>query len=148
VANFYPDAKVLWSLTGSGIGTTISAAGNSGGWAGLEPGDWPPALDAETPVHLRDAQDVVLMVSVGAVTSSPTMKVGLDLYDDQGDLYADVLQTAAITAAGTTILAGGLHGGYNGSASSYLVLPEWGRVNWASVSGGTFTGVGICLFGR
>jgi hypothetical protein len=102
----------------------------------------------ETPVKLRDVQDVALMVYVGAVTSSPTMKVGLDFYDDLGNLYANVLQTAAITGTGTTILAGGLHGGYNGTASSYLVLPQWGRVNWSAVSGGTFTGAEITLFGR
>ena len=144
MSSLYPVGRVLWSLAAS-AGTTISAAGNSGSWAGNGPGDLLPAADFETPVNLRDVNDVALMVSVGAVTSSPTMKVGLDFYDDLGNLFADVLQTAAITAAGTTILAGGLHGG---SAFSYLVLPNWGRVNWSAVSGGTFTGCSIILYGR
>jgi hypothetical protein len=145
VSSLYPVARVLWSLTASGLGTTISAAGNSGSWAGNGPGDLNPATGFETPVNLRDVNDVALMISVGGVTSSPTMKVGLDFYDDLGNLYADVLQTAAITGTGTTILAGGLHGG---TASTYLLLPQWGRVNWSAVSGGTFTGVEIALFGR
>ncbi len=145
MSNLYPRSRLLWSLTASGIGTTISAAGNSGGWAGSGAGDILPLTDFETAVDLRDIQDVALMISVGAVTSSPTMKVGLDVYDDAGNLYADVLQTAAITAAGTTILAGGLHGYGSGT---YLVLPFWGRVNWSAVSGGTFTGAEIALFGR
>ena len=148
MSNLYPRSKILWSLTASGLGTTITAAGNSGGWAGNGPGDILPQAGFETPVDLRDIQDVALMVNVGAITSWPTMKVGLDLYDDLGNLYANVLQTAAITGTGTTILPGGLHGGYNGTASSYLVLPMWARVNWSAVSGGTFTGVGIALFGR
>lgn len=145
MSNLYPRSKLLWSLTASGLGTTISAAGNSGSWAGNGPGDILPQADFETPVDLRDIQDVALMVYVGAVTSSPTMKVGLDFYDDLGNLFANVLQTAAITGTGTTILPGGLHG-Y--SSATYLVLPSWGRVNWSAVSGGTFTGVEIALFGR
>jgi hypothetical protein len=145
VSNLYPRARLLWSLTASGPGTTISAAGNSGSWAGNGPGAILPQTNFETAVDLRDVCDVALMVSAGAVTSSPTMKVGLDVYDAAGNLYANILQTAAITAAGATILAGGLHGYGSGT---YLVLPSWGRVNWSAVSGGTFTGVEIALFGR
>jgi hypothetical protein len=145
MSNLYPRARLLWSLAASGLGTTISAAGNSGGWAGNGGGDILPLTDFEASADLRDIQDVVLMISAGAVTSSPTMKVGLDVYDDAGNLYANVLQTLAITAAGTTILAGGLHGYGSGT---YLVLPFWGRVNWSAVSGGTFTGTEIALFGR
>lgn len=145
MSNLYPRSRVLWSLAASGPGTTISAAGNSGGWAGTGPGDILPQNDFETSVDLRDICDVALMVYVGGVTSSPTMKVGLDVYDDLGNLYANVLQTAAITGTGTTILPGGLHG-YSGA--TYLVLPSWGRVNWSAVSGGTFTGCEIVLFGR
>ena len=81
MSSLYPVGRVLWSLTASGLGTTISAAGNSGSWAGNGPGDLLPAVNFETPVNLRDVNDVALMISVGAVTSSPTMKVGLDFYD-------------------------------------------------------------------
>jgi hypothetical protein len=149
MGNLQPRAKLIWSLTASGKGTTLSAGGNSGSWAGSGPGDWPPALNAETPVDLREITDVVLMVSVGAIASSPSLQVGLDVYDNLGNLFANVLQTAAITSAVNTVpvLAGGLHGGYNGTASSYLVLPEWGRVSW-TLSGGSMTGVQIALYGR
>jgi hypothetical protein len=145
VSNLYPNAKLLWSLAASGIGTTISAAGNSGSWAGSGAGDILPPTDFRTAVDLRDICDVALMVSAGGVTSSPVMTVGLDLLDDLGNLYADALQSETITGAGTAILSGGLHG-Y--SSGTYLVLPAWGRVNWSAVSGGTFTGVAISLWGR
>jgi hypothetical protein len=145
MSNLYPRAKLLWSLTASGLGTTIAAAGNSGGWAGGGPGDWPPAVSAETPVDLRDIQDVVLMVTVGGVTGTPAFVVDLDVYDDQGNLFAAVLSTASLAAAGSKTAAGGLHGG---SASSYLVLPQWGRVSWSGLSSASVTGTEIALYGR
>ena len=145
MSNLYPRARLLWSLTASGPGTTISAAGNSGSWAGNGPGAILPQTNFETAVDLRDICDVALMVSAGGVTSSPTMTVGVDVFDDLGNAYANVLQSEAITGAGTAILSGGLHG-Y--SSGTYLVLPAWGRVNWSAVSGGTFTGVQIALYGR
>lgn len=143
MSNLYPYAKKLWTLASSGLGTTLAANGNSGGWQG----DTPPVIDEinfETAIQLRDITDVLLMVNIGAVTSSPTMKVGLDVFDDAGNMWPAVLQTSAITAPGAVpLLAGGLY-----SSSPGLVLPEWGRVSWSSLSGGTFTGCSITLYGR
>lgn len=149
MGNLQPRAKLIWSLTASGLGTTLAGAGNSGDWGGAGSGDWPPIVNAETAIDLREITDVVLMVAVGDIVSSPSLQVGLDVYDDLGNLYANVLQTAAVTTAVNTVplAAGGLHGGYDGTASSYLVLPEWGRVSW-TLSGGSMTGVQIALYGR
>lgn len=144
MGNLQPRAKIVWSLAATSIGTTLTATGNSGNWesntAGA--GDWPQAVSWRTPVDLREITDVTLMVSVGGVTSTPSLVASLDVYDDQGNLYPAVLSTAALTAAGVKTAAGGLHGG-----SAYLVLPEWGRVSW-TLTGGTVTGTEIVLYGR
>lgn len=147
MSDLYPRARVLWSLTPSGSGTTLSAAGNSGSWAGNGAGSIYPQVDAETRVDLRDITDVMLMVTVGGVTGSPSLAVSLDFYDDLGNVFAGVLSAAALTAAGSKTAAAGLHGG---SASAYLVLPMWGRVSWTGVTLGTssVTGTQIVLFGR
>ena len=145
MSNLYPRARVLWSLAASGLGTTISAAGNSGDWAGTGAGDILPQSDFETAVDLRDIQDVALFVNVGGVTSSPAFLVQLDLYDAAGNLYLQVLKTASLSGTGAAApVYAGLHGG---AASSYLLLPEWGRVSW-TCTGGTVTGTDIFLYGR
>jgi hypothetical protein len=141
----YPWSKILWSLAASGLGTTITEAGNSGDWAGTGPGDILPQADFETPVDLRNIQDVGLFVNVGGITSSPAFQVQLDLYDDAGNLYLQALKTASLSGSGSaTPVYAGLHGG---AASSYLVLPSWGRVSW-TCTGGTVTGASILLYGR
>lgn len=145
MSNLYPRARLLWSLTAAGNGITLSAAGNSGSWAGNGPGDWPPAANAETPVDLRDVTDVALYVTVGGVTGTPAFVVSLDGYDDLGNAFTGLLSTASLAAAGSKTAAGGLHGG---SASSYLVLPMWGRVSWSGLTSASVTGTEIALFGR
>lgn len=145
MSNLYPFAKLLWSLTGSGPGTALSAAGNSGNWAGNGAGHLYPQASAETAVDLRDATDVVLMVTVGGITGSPAFVVSLDIYDDQGNVFPAVLSTASLAAAGSKTVTGGLHGG---SASTYLVLPRWGRVSWTGLTSASVTGTQISLFGR
>ena len=145
MSNLYPRSRVLWSLAPSGQGTTISAAGNSGGWQGYTPGDDVPQVDFESSIDLRDIQDVALFVSVGGVTSSPAFLVQLDVFDDAGAMYSQVLKTASLTAPGNAApVYAGMHGG---SASSYLVLPSWARVSW-TCTGGTVTGTSIFLYGR
>jgi hypothetical protein len=144
VSNLYPRSRILWSLVGSGLGTTISAAGNSGAWAGSGPGDILPLTNFASAVDLRDVLDVALFVNVGAITSSPAFQVQLDLFDDAGNLYLQTLKTASLVAAGSAAPAcAGLHGG----SSSYLVLPSWGRVSW-TCTGGSVTGASILLYGR
>jgi hypothetical protein len=145
MSNLYPFAKLLWSLTGTKAGTTLSAAGNSGNWAGNGAGSLYPQVTDETPVDLRDATDVVLMVTVGGVTGTPAFVVSLDVFDDLGNSFNAVLSTASLAAAGSKMIAGGLHGG---SASTYLVLPRWGRVSWSGLTSASVTGTEIALYGR
>ena len=145
MSNYDPGAKILWSLAASGAGTTISGAGNSGGWQGAGAGDLLPQADFESAVKLRDVLDVGLFVNVGGITGTPAFQVQLDVFDDAGNLYAQLLKTASLSAAGSAApVYGGLHGG---SASAYLVLPSWGRVSW-TCTGGTVTGTSIILYGR
>lgn len=145
MSNYDPGAKILWSLAASGLGTTISASGNSGGWQGNGPGDILPQPDFESNIRLRDVLDVGLYVAVGGITSAPAFQVQLDVFDDAGNIYLQLLKTASLSAAGSAApVSAGLHGG---SASSYLLLPQWGRLSW-TCTGGTVTGVSIFLYGR
>jgi hypothetical protein len=145
VSNYDPGAKLLWSLVASGIGTTISGSGNSGGWQGPGAGDILPQADFESAVRLRDVLDVGLYVNVGGTTGSPAFQVQLDLFDAQGNLYLQVLKTASLSASGAAApVFAGLHGP---TAGTYLLLPEWGRISW-TCTGGTVTGTEIELYGR
>ena len=138
---------LIWSLTASGLGTTLTANGNSGSYTAT-------AQNARTSVDLRRVDDVWLSVSVGTVTgTTPTLKVFLNAYDDQGNLYgqgATPLLVApgsgSINAAGVTAVFGGRHAG---SSGAYFVLSEWGQVSW-QVTGTTpvFSGVEIALYAR
>jgi hypothetical protein len=136
MSNLYPRAKLIWSLANSGYGTTIAAAGNSGAWSSATP-------NAETLIDLRDVCDLALMVSVTAVTSSPTVVATLNVFDDAGNAYATTLTSGNITALGAKLVCGGLHG----PTTSYLVLPAWGQMAW-TCSGGTTTGTEIALYAR
>lgn len=135
---YAPSAKLIWSLWSSPLATTISAAGNSGAWAAPANG-W----NAASVVDLRDVTDVSLMVSVGAITSSPSLTVSLNVFDDQGNAYAAGLTTSAIVAPGSAIVSGGLHG----LTGKQLVLPAWGQIAW-TCTGGSVTGTEIALYGR
>jgi hypothetical protein len=139
-------ARLIWSLTTSGIGTTIAGNGNSGPYAAPAPGA-PNALNARTAVDLRRADDLELMVYVTGKASTPALVVGLGIYDDQGNLY----QPAAfqLTPTLTTVPVGSMLaiGRHAGSAGTYVTLPEWGQVYW-TCSGGSVTGAEIALYVR
>ena len=135
-------ATLIWSLTNSGIGTTITTSGNSGGYSSATP-------NARTAVDLRYgwADDVEIMVYVAGKTYTPTLMVGLGVYDDQGNLYQPTaLQLTPILTSVPigSLLAAGRHAG---TAGTYISLPEWGQIYW-TCSGGTCTGVEIALYGR
>lgn len=133
-------AKLLWSLAGSGLGTAISAAGNSGGY-----GDTPPAPFPSSAISCGMCADIQLLINVGGVTSTPTFKVQVGYYDSQGHLFQPTgLATANITAAGQTILNAGSRGG---AAGTYFIFTEFMQVSW-TCSGGSVTGVQIELWGR
>ncbi len=135
----YDDSvRLLWSLTASGIGTTISGAGNSGGWSAANP-------NLESAIDLRLTDDLALFVSVASITTTPTLKVQLDVFDDAGNLFLAVAATANITAAGSAApVYVGRHGGATGL---FVVLPAWGRISW-TCTGGSCNGVEISLWAR
>jgi len=140
--------RLLWSLAGSNLGTTINAAGNSGAYQQPGPPPWTP--NALTPVDLRHVDDVWLTVQAATVSGgTPSLTVSLGAFDDQGNLYSSLVSVPALTAAGAAgrqQIAAGRHGA---SAGTYLVFPAWGQVAWA-VSGTTpvFGAVDISLWGR
>lgn len=146
MSNYDPGAKILWSLAASGIGTTISGSGNSGGWQGAGPGDLLPQVDFESAVKLRDVLDVGLYVSVAGITGTPAFTVVLNTFDDLGNVYTTPLTSGSIATAKTVAAFAGLHGA---GASDYLVLPAWGQVAWTQTAGGaSVTGCSIILYGR
>lgn len=133
-------AKLIWSLANSGPATTISGAGNSGGWSntGLTPNQL-------TNLDLRFTDDLALYVFVTSVTTTPTFKVSIDGYDDLGNLFPAIAATANIVAAGAAPpVYIGKHGG---ATANFVVLPQWGRVSW-TCTGGSVNGVEIALWGR
>ena len=130
--------RLIWSLAASGIGTTIAAAGNSGGWSNAN-------VNAESALDLRWTDDLTIMAACTGITSTPTLSVFLDLYDDQGNLYAAVGTGPVVTAANTGKLAS--FGSHAPTSSLYLALPSWGRISW-TCTGGSTTGTEIAVYGR
>ena len=133
-------ATLIWSLAQSGIGTTISGNGNSGPYSTAN-------MNKVTAVDLRWMDDLEIMVYVTAKVTTPTLVVGLGIYDDQGNLYTPT--AFQVTPVLTTVPVGSLLaiGRHAGSAGTYVALPEWGQVYW-TCSGGSVTGVEIALYGR
>lgn len=128
-------AYLIWSLTASGQGTDITTSGNSGSYTATD-------QNARTAVDLRWTDDVWLSaVATGGTGTSATVQ--LDGYDDQGNLFAQLLKVTLASAPGSAVAFAGRHGG---SSASYVVLPSWGRISWALT--GTMSGCEICLFGR
>lgn len=96
-------------------------------------------------VDLSASTDVLLAVTVppGAMTGvNPSLTVQLDGIDPAENPIVAMVKTAAITAAGTYTVCGGMH-------SSALVLPETGRVTVTlGGAGAVAVGVQITLTGR
>lgn len=97
------------------------------------------------PIDLSATADVLLTVTVpaGALTgTTPSITVQLDGVDPAGSPIPAMVKTAAITAAGTYTVSGGLH-------SAGQVLPATGRIT-AVVAGAAAaaTGIQITLTGR
>jgi hypothetical protein len=133
-------AKLIWSLASAGPATTISGAGNSGGWSAAG-----PTPNQLSNLDLRFVDDLALYVYVTSVTTTPTFKVSIDGYDDLGNLFPAIAATANITAAGAAApVYVGKHGG---GTASFVVLPMWGRVSW-TCTGGSVNGTEIALWGR
>lgn len=139
----YDDSvRLIWSLTASGIGTSITTSGNSGTYTATG--------NIKTAVDLRRVDDLWLSV-IAAGGAGTNLTAELDAYDDLGNLFTvstgttAFLKTPAVASApGSAVAFGGRHGG--GGTGTYLVLPEWGRVSWALT--GSMTGVEIALYAR
>lgn len=132
-------AKVLWRLSQSGMGTTLTASGNTGGYNAA-------TINAVTAIDLRRVTDLALMVYAGTVTgTTPSLTVSLGIYDAAGNLFPAVLSTAALTGIGGKVAYAGLFSG----GTSQIVFPEWGQIAWA-VTGTTpsFSQLEISLYGR
>lgn len=135
-------AILLWTLSGAGLGSTISGNGNSGGW-----GDTPPADFPSTAISIDPATDLQLMVYVNAKTSTPTFAVQLGYYDQQGHLFqpSALLLSVSVTSVPATATLNA--GSRAGAAGTYVNFPSWAEILW-TCSGGSVTGVEIELWGR
>lgn len=135
--NYQPIGKELWTLAGSGLPTTITANGDSTTGAGPRPY-----------IDIEDVTDLALIVVVGAPSgTTPTLMVQVDMQDASGNWIPAVIKLAAnLTAAGTVVVYGGLHGG---SAAAYAVLTGRARVSWTiGGTGGPSFPAQISLYGR
>lgn len=134
--SIYRPARVLWNLSDSGTPKTLSVSGSSGA----------------TPINLIDISDVWLAVTVaGAPTgTTPTLDVGLDVQDPDGNWYPTIAKIAQITtAAGRGSAYAGLHMPISGTASAAVVLPSGGRVSWTiSGTNPVYPQTSIALMGR
>lgn len=136
MAPYNPVPRVLFDLASSGLGTTLTASGNSGSAA--------PTL-----IDLLDVTDVWLSVYVAGTSTgtSPTLDVQLDVQDPDGNWFLQVAKVTQLTGAPNySNVSAGLH--INGATS--MVLPRWCRVAWAigGTASPTFPQASICLTGR
>jgi hypothetical protein len=132
--------RLIWSLSSSGLGTTISGAGSSGSYTA--------AGNIKSAVDLRYVDDLELLVTVTSKTATPTFAVQFGFFDDQGNLYAPSnlnLPVTLTSTPATALLAAGRHAG---QANTYYTFPEWGQIAWTLTGGGSVNGVEITLYGR
>ena len=140
--------RLIWSLSNSGLGTTLGAtAGNSGAYQTPAVPPWTP--NALSAIDLRYIEDVWLTAFVTTVggTGTPTLTVVLNVFDDLGNKFLITGSSITATASGTgSQISLGKHGG---AASNYNVFPAWGQVAWSATgTTPTFTGTEISLWCR
>jgi hypothetical protein len=143
-------AKLIWSLSNSGLGTTVTASGNSGAWQSPGVPPWTP--NALSAIDLRYVEDVWLTVWVaGSVTgTTPQLTVSLNTFDDRGHLFNAYAFTSGGILTASVLSAQVSLGKHGSAANAYLVFSEWGQVSWAigGTATPTFPGVEISLYGR
>jgi hypothetical protein len=136
-------ARLIWSSSQSGAGTTISGAGNSGAYSATP-------TNIRSAVDLRRVDDIWLSVNATAGAGT-TLKVQVNFFDDQGNLFQFITGTTPLlgvsvaSAPGQAIAFAGRHGG--GGSGNYVVPSEWGQVAW-TIGASSMTGVEIALYGR
>lgn len=137
MSNFTLPPRTLFDLKSFGLGTTLTASGNSGS---------SPLVD------LLDVTDVWLSLYVtGTPTgTTPTLLAQLDVQDADGNWIPGIVKTATVNAAGASAWAtAGQNMPTVSTTSASLPLPRYGRIAW-TVAGTTpvFPSVSICLSGR
>ena len=70
-------AAALGLLVAAGLLPGASSAGNSGAWTNTNPSQ-------ESAIDFRWTDDLALLVFVASITSTPTLKVQIDAFDDLG----------------------------------------------------------------
>lgn len=137
MGQYNPVPRTLWDLASSGLGTTISANGNSG---------------STKLVDLLDVTDVWLSLWVAGTPTgtTPTLVAQLDVQDPDGNWFTAIAKTGTVNAAasGSSAFAG-LHMPNVSTTSTAFALPRWCRIAW-TVGGTTpvFPQVSLCLTGR
>lgn len=132
MTSYDPTARLLWSLSGSGLTTSFSGAGTTHS----------PAI------YLGDVTDVWLGVFVAGTSTgtTPTLDVSLDLQDASGNWLLQAAKITQLTSAPNyASVSAGMHIASTGS----MLLPAYGRITWTL--GGTspvFPTVSISLYGR
>lgn len=137
MAPYNPVPRTLWDLASSGLGTTITASGNSG----------------LAPIDLLDVTDVWLSLWVtGTPTgTTPTLAAQLDVQDPDGNWFTAIAKTSTVNAAGAGASAyAGLHMPNVSTTSAAIALPRYCRVAWTigGTASPTFPQTSISLTGR
>ena len=143
-------AKLIWSLSNSGLGTTLIASGNSGAWQSPGAPPWTP--NALSAIDMRYVEDIWLTVATTTIggTGSPSLTLAFNVFDDKGHLFTAYTFTGATQIiTGSVVTAQVSLGKHGSAANAYLVFPEWAQISWA-ITGTlpTFTGTEISVYGR
>jgi hypothetical protein len=129
---YNPIARTLWTLAGSGLGTTLSGAGSANSGA----------------IDITSVTDLWLAVYVAgtATGTTPTLDVQIDVQDPAGNWFAQVAKITQLTSGPNySTVSCGLHIASTGS----MVLPAACRVTWTlGGSGPVFPQASISLVGR
>jgi hypothetical protein len=127
-------ARTLWTLSGSGPSTTLTATASS------------------APINLISVNDVWLAVNVAGTPTgtTPTLDVALDVQDADGNWYPAVAKiTQLTTTAGRGSAFAGLHMPNVASTSAAFVLPAFGRITWTLAgTSPVYPQTSIALIGR
>lgn len=123
-------ARVLFNLSSTNLGTTLSASASS------------------PPISVLHVEDLWLAVSLGAAPTgtTPTLDVQVDVQDADGNWFPQVAKVTQLTTSNTSSAVSlGLH-----IAAAQIVLPHWCRITWTLGGTGSpaFSKVSLALHGR
>lgn len=130
MASHESSARVLFNLSSTNLGTTLTASGSS------------PSISVER------VEDLWLAVNLGTAPTgtTPTLDVQIDVQDADTNWHPQVAKVTQLTTSNTNgAVSLGLH-----IATAQLVLPHWCRITWTIGGTGspTFSKVSLALHGR